>query len=331
MISELSTLVTDFFLTHLAGERNASQHTIYAYRDTMKLLLCFAAGARKRSIDRLTLEDLSAETILRFLTDLEHRRHNSIRTRNARLAAIHSFCRYVLSREPASLWYRVLNIPFKRTVQSTPRYLNEEQMKHLFERIDRSTSAGERDYVLLALLYDIGARVQEALDLKPCDFHLNSPAFVRVLGKGRRERLCPLLPQTARLVSRFLKEQGRPLDEHEPLFRNRSGQTLSRHGVRYILRKHARAVSDGNGSFLDRSLSPHALRHSKAMHLLQSGVPLVTIKDVLGHANVKSTQVYVGADLEMKRKALDRVGSSSGRPRGKARIAPTLLKWLESL
>ena len=263
MISELSTLVTNFFVAHLASERNASQHTIYAYRDAMKLLLCFAAAARKRSIDRLTLEDLSAETVLRFLRDLEHGRHNSIRTRNARLAAIHSFYHYVLSREPASasLCHRVLNIPFKRTVRSSPRNLNEQQMKHLFERIDRSTSTGERDYVLLALLYDTGARVQEALDLKPCDFHLNNPAFVRVIGKGHRERLCPLLPQTARLMTRFLKEQGRSLDEQGPLFKNRSGQTLSRHGVRYILRKHARAVSDGNGSFVDRSLSPHALRH----------------------------------------------------------------------
>ena len=330
MTFELSTLVTDFFVVHLAAERNASQHTVYAYRDTMKLLLRFAADDRKRTIDRLTLEDLSAEVVLRFLSDLESRRRNSISTRNARLAAIHSFYRYVLSREPASasLCHRVLAIPFKRTLRSTPGYLNRQQIERLFNRIDRSTPAGERDYVLLVLLYDTGARVQEGLDMKPRDFQLTSPAFVRVTGKGGRQRLCPLLPQTARLVARFLKEHGRPLHDDGSLFRNRSGRKLSRHGVRYVLRKYS--GSAGNSDLTQCSLSPHTLRHSKAMHLLQSGVALVTIKDVLGHADIKSTQVYVEADLEMKRKALERLGPSSGRRR-KARIAPTLLTWLESL
>ena len=333
MITTLSTLITDFFMTHLAKERNVSGHTVMAYRDALKMLLCFAAKFLSRTVDHLSFEHLSAEVILEFLNHLENVRRNAVRSRNARLAAIHSFFRYVLGREPAlaSLCQRVLTIPFKKSTQQALGYLSEEEMRNLLSQVDRTTLDGERDYLLLALLYDTGARVHELLNLRPIDFRLESPAFVRISGKGRRERLCPLLPQTARLVGRFITEQGRHLEDSDPLFMNRSGQKLSRHGVRYLPRKYLAIAQQKMPHMGRHGISPHTLRHTKAMHLLQSGLPLITIKDILGHADIKTTEVYVQADLEMKRKALELAGTPSRVRKPKTSISPDLIKWLESL
>ena len=234
---DLWSLVTAFFVRHLAAEHNASPHTTKAYRDALKLLLRFAADACQRPMAALQISDLTPDLILRFLTDLETTRHNSVRTRNARLAAIHSFFRYVLDSQPecALACHRVLAIPVKRATRPLLGYLTEVELAHLLAQMDRSTIDGERDYVLLALLYDTGARIQELLDLMPSDIRLVPPAVARLHGKGRRERLCPLLPQTARLVSRYLARVGRPLDDRSPLFRNRYGQPLKRHGARYLI------------------------------------------------------------------------------------------------
>ena len=329
----LPDLITDFFVTYLARERNVSRHTVIAYRDALKMLLSFAARFHSRTIDRLGFEDLSMDVILQFLNYLEHDRGNAVRSRNARLAALHSFFRYVLSRDPArsSFCQRALTIPFKKTTRQTLGYLTEEEMKNLLAHVDRDMVHGERDYVLLALLYDTGARVQELLNLKPSDFRLESPAFVRITGKGRRERICPLLPQTARLVGRFIAEQGRAMEGSDPCFLNRYGQKLSRHGVRYLLKKYL-AIACQEMPRMGRSgISPHTLRHTKAMHLLQSGLPLITIKDILGHADIKSTEIYVETDLEMKRRALERAGTPSRAKKSGRPAAPDLLEWLESL
>jgi site-specific recombinase XerD len=328
----LHTLVTSFFVKHLAAERSVSRHTAAAYRDAIKLLLRFAAEAHHRDVGRLTIQDLSADLILRFLEHLESKRRNSVRTCNARLAAVHCFFRYVMIEEPAfsSLSQRVLAIPFRRTRRPALGYLMEQELEHLLAQIDRSTTEGERDYVLLALLYDTGARIQEVLDLKPEDFRQDSPPFVRVMGKGRRERLCPLLPQTAKLLARFLREQA-PESAATPILRNRCGGTLTRHGARYLLNKYLDRARETMPSLKRSRISAHTLRHTKGMHLLQSGVPLVTIKDVLGHADLKSTEIYVQADLEMKRHALEFAGSVA-QPRRRARRATAdLLAWLSSI
>lgn len=327
----LPTLVTAFFITHLGAERNVSRHTILAYRDGLKLLFRFATGFYGRQVCRLHIEDLDRELVLGFLTHLETDRKNSIRTRNARLAAIHCFFRFALDREPvlASLCQKILAIPFKKARHPELGYLNEEELTHILSRINRSSPIGERDYVLMALLYDTGTRIQELLDLKPRDFHLASPAFVRVFGKGRKERLCPLLPQTARLVERFIAENHRrPGDA--VIFRNRRGHPLTRHGARYLLRKY-RSDAEATMPSLGRpGISPHTLRHTKAMHLLQSGVSLVSIKDILGHAQLKSTEIYVQTDLEGKRQAFERAGTPA-ESRVKPALKPDLLAWLETL
>ncbi len=329
---DLSTLVTAFFVQYLAAERNVSAHTTAAYRDAVKLLLRFVAGRRGRSVAHLGIEDVTPPLILDFLIDLETRRHNSIRTRNARLAAIQSFFRYVLEREPAlaTTCQRVLAIPDKRYVRQVLGYLTEPEIAAILHQIDRSTPDGERDYLLVALLYDTGARIQELLDLRPCDCRFASPAFVRFNGKGRRERLCPLLPQTTRVVTQYLAARGRSLDDEQPLVRNRRGEPLSRHGARYLLAKYVTRAHATTPSLKRAGISPHTLRHTKAMHLLQSGVPLVTIKDFLGHADLKSTEVYVQIDLEMKRQALAATGTPC-QSRHRRPLPPDLITWLEAL
>jgi site-specific recombinase XerD len=245
---------------------------------------------------------------------------------------IHSFFAYVMIEDPLSAdqCQRILRIPQKRGIHPTLAYLNAEEVAQILKSIDRSTSMGRRDYVLLALLYDTGARVQEVLDLRPCDFRFDSPVHVKLTGKGRKERLCPLLPQTARLVGSFLKEQKRIASDSDVLFQNRGRQKLSRHGVRYILNKYLKTAGNGMESLLRRSVSPHSLRHSKAVHLLQSGVPLVTIKDFLGHADLRTTQIYAETDLEAKRKALQQ-GGSPVKATKVCKILPDILDWLESL
>lgn len=330
MTTMLTTLVTDFFMAHLAKERNASPHTIMAYRDALKMLLSFATRFHRRTVDRLCFEDLSVEVILEFLNHLERDRGNTVSSRNVRLTAIHSFFRYALSREPAlaSFCQRVLVIPYKKTSRPILGYLTEEEMKTLLSRVDRAVVRGERDYVFLALLYDTGARVQEVLNLTPADFRLDRPAFVRVTGKGRRDRLCPLLPQTASLVGRFMAEQGR---KDGPCFVNRYGQQLSRHGARYVLKKYLAIAKQEMPPLGRPGISPHTFRHAKAMHLLQAGMDLTTIKNILGHATLKSTEIYVETNLEMRRKALERVGTPSRTKKKGRPLARDLLTWLESL
>jgi site-specific recombinase XerD len=299
----------------------------------MKLLLQFAAVRCRRSVDQLVIEQLTAPLVLDFLADLETSRGNTIRTRNSRLAAVQTFFRYVAGREPAlaATCSPVLAIPAKKALRPVLGYLSEQELGHLLAQIDRLAKHGERDYVLLSILYDTGARIQELLDLSPLDFHLDSPPFVCVRGKGRRERLCPLLPQSARLVRQFLSTQGRQLNEQQPFLQNGRGGRLGRHGARYILVKYLRRAARSMPALSRVGISPHTMRHTKAMHLLQSGVPLVMVKDFLGHVDMKSTEVYVQADLDMKRKALDSANGPQPTQAPTPRLSSSLIEWLEAL
>jgi integrase/recombinase XerD len=330
---DLAPFVTTFFVGHLPNERNVSSHTTTAYRDTFKMFLRFAADKTRRSAESLHVEDITPECVLQFLTMLETERRNTIRTRNARLAAIHSFFRYVLDTEPelAAPCQRVLVIPFKKAPHAEVGYLSDTEFAHLLAQINRSSGAGERDYLLIALLYDTGARIQELLDLKPCDIRFAAPPFVRLRGKGRRERTCPLLNQTARLVSRFLSAAGRSAEDGTPLLQNRKGQRLTRHGAQYLLTKYVTLARITMPHLNSVRISPHILRHTKAMHLLQSGVPLVTIKDILGHVDMKSTEIYVQIDLEIKRTALNKAGTPTAAPPKPSKPPKDLIAWLEAL
>ena len=322
---DLAAFVTGFFVRYLAAERNVSPHTTAAYRDTLKLLLRFLRDVAHRPVEALRFDDLTPELIGQFLDHLETSRHNTVRTRNARLAAIHSFMHYVLGREPslAVSCQRILAIPIKKTTRPVLGYLTEAELAHLLAQIDRSTCDGERDYHRNAGEPHCGG-------LAPRDCRLVSPPYVRIRGKGRRERLCPLLPQTARLVTAFIARTGRTGDDDRPLIRNRRNDKLTRHGARYLLVKYLGRASASMPALKRTGISPHTLRHTKGMHLLQAGVPLITIKDFLGHADVKSTEVYVQIDLTMKRDALNLVGSPAA-PVKSPRLPKDLLLWLESL
>ena len=329
----LAQMVTSFFTRHLAAELNASPHTIVSYRNTFRFLLCHLAESTQRQVSQLTYNDFTPDAILTFLDNLEQQRGNSITTRNARLAAIRSFFSYIVTQDPAllALAQKVLSIPFKKAIGRIVGYLSEQELRFILEGPDRSTPSGRRDYLVLALLYDTGTRVQEFLNLCPSDFRLDRLPLVRTLGKGRKERIVPLLPATAQLVRNYLKENNRLPTDTMPLLRNYQGNKMSRSGVRFLIEKYCQHASAQLPALQTRAIGPHTFRHSKAMHLLQAGVSPVTIKDILGHAHLKTLEVYIQADLEMKRHALESTNSPIDVYTPIHHTQPYLLHWLEQL
>lgn len=331
--ADLGTLIKSFFTRHLAAEYNASGHTIRSYRDTFRLFLRHVAAATGRTVARLSLQDLTPATILSFLDYLEQARSNSVATRNVRLAALRSFFSFVASQEPTAilLAQQVLAIPFKRGLSRVLGYLSAEELRAVLAGPDRTSVKGRRDYLVLALLYDTGARVQELLDLRPVNFRLDRPPLVRITGKGRKQRIVPLLPIAARLVQIHLAESKCAPEATSPLFLNRRGDKLTRSGVSFLVEHYRRLASEHVPTLHRTGISPHTFRHTKAMHLLQAGVSPVTIKDFLGHAHLKTLEVYVEADLEMKRRALESAPSPVKAGSPARRHAEDILRWLEQL
>jgi site-specific recombinase XerD len=315
--------------------RGVSPHTVRSYRDTFSLLLRFIAAQRQRPLAGLDFDDMTPELILAFLSHLENDRANLSTTRNVRLAAIHAFFRYLSARIPERLEQsqRILAIPFKRTRSRPVEYLEQEEIRAVLAAVDCATRDGRRDYALIATMFNTGGRVQEILDLRPCDLQLAAPFHARLFGKGRKERLCPLWPQTASLLRDLIEERSLGPSSQEPLFINHREGHLSRYGARYILAKYcarARAVSP---SLARKNLHPHSMRHSTAVHLLKAGVDLVTISHWLGHASVDTTNRYASVDLDAKREAIARiepVGKTSSH-KARWRTDPSILQWLEAL
>lgn len=329
----LATLVTSFFTQHLAAEQDASGHTITSYRDTFRLLLSYLADQLGRPVARLGVEDIEPKRILMFLDHLEQVRGNSVRTRNARLAAIRSFFSFAVTREVAlaAQVQRVLAIPFKKAPGKVLGYLSDEEVRAILAEPDRTTPQGRRDYLALAVLYDTGGRVQELVTLRPMDFRLDRMPLVRITGKGRKQRIVPLLPVTAKLVRDHLAETKRSADDTTPLIRNHRGRPMTRSGVSFLLDKYRRRAAVTLPSLKRPGISPHTLRHTKAMHLLEAGVSPVTIKDILGHAHLKTLEIYVQANLEMKRAAIEGTPSPVEPSPALPRHEPDLLRWLEEL
>jgi site-specific recombinase XerD len=269
-----------------------------------------------------------------FLDHLGNDRHSSIRTQNHRLAALHAFLRYVQSEVPDRLLQsqQILASPLRRHAHPIVGYLTKEYLAQILAQPDLRTRAGRRDAVLLSVLYDTGARVQELIDLND-DVRLDPPAQVRLMGKGRKMRAVPLMDATVQILRDHRRDNALDRPEHadQPLFQNRQGGRLSRSGVRYLLHKYVEAVRRDHAGF-SQTVSPHSLRHTKGMHLLQSGVSLEIIRDFLGHVDVKTTQIYARANLEMKRKALERVADGTPLPKLPSwQQNKTLLEWLHSL
>jgi len=326
----LARALRGFFADHLPRVRGVSPHTVRSYRDAFILLLRFVAARRKRSVVDLDLHDLGVDDVLAFLDHLETDRHNCAATRNARLAAIHAFARYAASSHPEhlELCQRILAVPFKRARPRLVEYLEADEIRALLDAPDRL-----RDHALLLALFNTGARVQEILDLRPCDLQLVRPFQVRLRGKGRKERVCPLWPQTAEILSALVAEHGVDSAATQPLFRNHRGEPLTRFGVRYLLRKYVNLARPTATTLDAKRVHPHVLRHTTAVHLLQAGVDLVTISHWLGHASVETTNRYAAVDLATKRAAL-----AKARPIGDIdpsvaawRTDASVLRWLEAL
>lgn len=331
----LARALRRFFAEHLPGVRGASPHTVRSYRDAWALLLRFLAARTARPVVELDLGDLDPDAVIAFLEYLEQERGNSAATRNARLAALHAFARYLATQYPEWLetCQRLLAVPFKRAQTRTVEYLEAEEIRALIEATDPCTVTGRRDHALLLALFNTGARVQEILDLRPVDLQLDRPYQVRLRGKGRKERFCPLWPRTAEVLRRLVTETGLDEASTERLFRNRRGEPLTRFGVRYLLGKYAKLAQCCAPGLARKRVHPHTLRHTAAVHLLQAGVDLVSISHWLGHASVETTNRYTAVDLEAKRAAIARVAPVADMDPALAtwRSDASILKWLEAL
>jgi integrase/recombinase XerD len=334
MATDFALFLRRFLTAYLAGLRGYSPNTIASYRDAFKLLICYFRDERSIPPERLTLELIDAAAITGFLDWLHASRHNSASTSNQRLAAIDSFFTWMQSQDPARMacCQDILAIPAKKHDRPAVTHLSVEQTRQLLALPDRSTRRGRRDATLLATLYDTAARVQELADLAVRDLRLDNPAMASLTGKGRKTRHVPLDTNTAALLTAYLAERqlDSPGRDDHPVFFNQHRCKLSRGGIAWILRKYqARAT---NPALANVRLSPHILRHSRAMHLYDAGVPLPYIRDILGHVDLSTTEIYARASTEAKRKALEAVYADLVT----ADLAewnqnPELLSWLASL
>ena len=337
--TDLGRELVRFLEEFLPGQRGLSPNTVRSYRDAMLLLLQFAAADAKRPVDRLQVSDLTAERVAAFLNHLQSERSNGIATRNARLGAIHVFARFLAARMPEALGtlQRVIAVPYKRGAREVPiEYLERAELEAVLQSIDRSSVLGRRDYALFALMFNTGARVQEALDVRRRDVRLDAPPQVRLHGKGNKVRLCPIWPVTAKLLRVYIDEL--PASDGDPadalLFTNARGQPLTRFGVRYLLRRYVAAAAKVVPSLRDKSIHPHSLRHSTAIALLKSGVDFATISQWLGHAGLNTTMRYARADIDLKRQAIAQVFPDALAPPRGGRFQPDgrdLVGWLRKM
>ena len=329
-MSTLAPILQAFFTERLAHQRQASQHTIAAYRDTFRLLLAFAQETTGRTPSNLRLEDVDALLVGAFLDHLEAGRHNSFRTRNARLAAVHSLFRFAAMRHPeqAALIQRVLAIPAKRGERNLVTFLDPAEIDALLAAPDRTRWVGRRDHALLLTAVQTGLRVSEITGLSCQDVQLGRGAHIRCRGKGRKERATPLTDQTVATLRTWLAESHRQAPD--PLFPGPQGKPLTRAAVAAIVTKYAEAASQSCSSLKSKNVSPHTLRHTCAMQLLHAGVDTSIIALWLGHESAETTQIYLHADLATKERALSRTAPPHTSP-GRYQAPDDLLAFLESL
>jgi integrase/recombinase XerD len=307
--TDFAKALTHYLSVYLPGQRNVSPNTIRSYRDTFKLFLSYCKQVCGLSIETICLKSIDEPRIFGFLSWLEEDRNCSISTRNQRLACIHGFYRYMQIEDPIAILshQKILSIPMKKAPKPIVNHLTPDALKLILDQPDLSKSSGRRDLTMLAVLYDSGARVQELVDLKVRDVRLDKPPILTLTGKGRKTRQVPLLANTESLLRQYMTEnhllQNGMLDH--PLFFNRQHGKLSTKAVTFTLNKyasHAKAVS----SIVPDKVTPHVLRHTKGMFLLQAGVNLIYIRDFLGHVDIETTEIYARTDTELKRKALEK-------------------------
>ena len=334
MATDFAVSLRRYLTDHMAGLRGCSPNTISSYRDTFKLLICYFRDERSILPERLTLKLIDVDTITAFLTWLRTSRHNSPSTCNQRLAAISSFFSWMQFQDPARMacCQDILQIPSSKHDQPAIAHLTVEQTRLLLALPDRATRQGRRDATLLATLYDTAARVQETADLTVRDLRLKDPAMIALTGKGNKTRHVPIDANTAALLGAYLAERqlDRPGHDDRPVFFNQHHAKLSRGGIAWILHKYQGQTADP--TLTNAQLSPHVLRHSKAMHLYDAGVPLPYIRDILGHVDLSTTEIYARASTEAKRKALEAVYDQVvSAELTEWNQDPELLSWLANL
>jgi len=329
-VPTFATLLEGFFTRRLMSQLRASPHTIASYRDTFRLLLRFAQQRLRKAPSDLALGDVDAALVLAFLDEQEQRRGTSARTRNLRLTAIHSFFRYVAFESPlhAAQAQRVLAIPSKRFTRTLVNYLTRAEVDALLAAPDRSSWSGRRDHALILLAVQTGLRLSELTGLQREDLSMGTGSHVRVIGKGRKERCTPLSKATRAVLAAWLRE---PLKSAEQsLFPNAQGERLSSHGVHYLLAKHVATASSNCHSLATKRVTPHVLRHTTAMDLLQAGVEQSLIALWLGHESIETTQKYLDANLALKEQVLAKT-TPPGAEAGRNRPGDKLLAFLSSL
>lgn len=328
--NEFSILLQNYFYQYLINQKRVSDRTVQSYRDTFCLLLKFAEKNNINSPSKLCLSDINADFIVKFLSYLESGRNNSITTRNIRLAAIRSFFRYVEFHKPESLpeIQRVLSIPMKRHDHKLIGFLTKEEINAILNSVDKDTWSGRRDHALLTTLYNTGARVSEIISIKRCDVQSGNHLVILLHGKGRKERSIPLWKSTSTLLKKWLEEIN--TDSQTPVFPNHFGEMMTRSGVEDRIKVAVHNAIPVCNSLSHKKISPHVIRHTTAMHLLQSGVDLTVIALWLGHENINTTHKYMEADLQMKEKTLKALRDPNQKSK-KRKLPDSLIKFLEGL
>lgn len=332
--TDFSRHLTGYLADYLPVQRNLSTNTIKSYSDVFRLLLMYCRDECNLSIDRLVLKNLDKPRLEGFLHWLSEKRGNSISTINQRLAVLHAFFEYVRMEEPQLMLHcqKVLGIRFRKAPNPTVGYLSQEALQAMLSLPDTTTHQGRRDLTLLAVLYDSGARVQELADLSVRHVRLEAPASVTLRGKGQKTRVVPLMRQTTELLKNYFAERrfDSVVDCDKPVFCNRQRQKLTRAGISYIVEKYS-AAARSSDSNIPEKVTPHVMRHTKAMHLVQANVNLIYIRDFLGHVDVHTTEVYAKADTEVKRKALEKASELIRLPTQESWVQNSnLMDWLSS-
>lgn len=326
--------VQNYFEGYLRQVRGASPHTVRAYGNSLRLFFLFLAKRKKSQIENLRLDDIQADHVLAFLTHVESDRGNQAVTRNCRLAAIRSFVSHLIRHDALSRgeqYQRILAIPSKRSPRRATTYLEPEEVRQIIRQIKESERNALRDRALIFFLYNTGARISEALSVRPRDLHLNRPRQVRLIGKGNKERYCPLWTETAALLRQMTLSSN---SNDQPIFLNCRGQPITRDGAAHIISKYVRRAAGDDSLLRKKHVTPHILRHSCAVALLQAGVDLTVIRDYLGHASISTTNHYVTSNFLMKKKVLQAFWQRAGlqsKKRSAWRPSADLLEFLKAL
>jgi integrase/recombinase XerD len=332
MIPTLANFIKRFFSHYLPTQKGLAVNTIMAYRDAIKLLLGYASDTLNKNVEQLGVEDINESLVLDFLDHVENTRGCSPRTRNARLAAIRALFGFMAREDPSLLLHAqtIRAIPLKRTEHKTVDYLEEKEMQALLNALDLDSRTGVRDKALLLLLYNIGARVSEIVQLKVTDLHLDGAAQLNLLGKGKKYRSCPLWPETLQALRDYLKQRTAKDPAVQMLFLNANGSPVTRFGVRYIISQYAAKAQSQCPSLTAKTVTPHTIRHTTAMHLLRAGNDVNMVSYWLGHADINTTHIYLEIDMEMKRRMLQKTQAPALK-KPPPWQKPDILLWLNAL